>query len=438
LEELGAEVHSAGIVDTPESGRAAGDFFAEKNVDLIFCHIATYCTSHCVLPAVQRRGAPVVVLSLQPEKTFDYANVDTHKWLSSDTECCLPEISCVFNRAGIPFQAVIGQLYNDEGTREELRHWVTAASIARTLYYARLGFLGHTYPGMMDLYSDFTMHAAQLGSHVEVLEMCDLKKRVDAVTESMVKEIVAHTRATFDVTDDSSKDPIADPPTEEQLAWAARVAKGLEMLFADHDLTTLAYYYRGLDDNEYERLAAGLILGNTYLTSKGYPCATEGDLKTTVAMLILDSLRACGSFCEIVRLDFEEDFLLVGHDGPGHLEITGHKPILRGLGLYHGKRGSGVSVEFNVEHGPITLLGLTQTGAGRLKLVAAEGEAIPGEILKLGNCNTRVVFPLKPAEFLAAWCHEGPTHHCALGLGHHASAVRKLADLVGVELAVIE
>ena len=290
----------------------------------------------------------------------------------------------------------------------------------------------------MDLYSDFTMHAAQLGSHVEVPEMCDLKKRVDAVTDPMVKEIVAQTRATFDVTDDSSKDPIADPPTEEQLAWVARVAKVLEMLFPDYDLTTLPYYYRGLDDNEYERLAAGLILGNTYLTSKDHPCATEGDLKTTVAMLILDSLRAGGSFCEIVTLDFEDDFLLVGHDGPGHLEITGHKPILRGLGLYHGKRGSGVSVEFNVKHGPVTLLGMTQTGAGRLKLVMAEGEAIPGEILKLGNCNTRVVFPLKPAEFLAAWCHEGPTHHCALGLGHHASVVRKLASIVGAELAVVE
>ena len=253
----------------------------------------------------------------------------------------------------------------------------------------------------------------------------------------MAAEIVATTREMFDVTDTCSNDRLATPPTEEQLLWASRVAKGLEMLFKDFDLTTLAYYYRGLDDNEYERLAAGLILGNTYLTSNGYACATEGDLKTTVAMLILDSLGAGGSFCEIVLVDYEHDFMLMGHDGPGHIEITGHKPILRGLELYHGKRGSGVSVEFNVKNGPIAVVGVTQTGAGRLKLVASEGEAVPGGILKLGNCNTRTVFPLKPADWLATWCHEGPTHHCALGLGHHVRTIRKLAELMDIDLAVV-
>lgn len=438
LADLGAEVHNAGIVDTPQAGRRAGDWFTERNVDILFCHVATYCTSSVVLPAVQRRGVPVVLLGLQPEPTADYPNVDTQQWLSGDTACCLPEIANVFNRAAIPVHLVVGLLENDERTRAALGDWVLAAAVARTIYYARLGFLGHTYPGMLDLNSDLTMHAAQLGSHVEVVEMCDLKQRVDAVSEPMVDDVVARTRDMFDVTDATSTDRIASPPTAEQLRWAARVGKGLEMLFADFDLTSLAYYYRGLDDNEYERLGAGLILGNTYLTSKGYPCATEGDLKTTVAMLMLDGMRAGGSFCEIVALDFREDFLLMGHDGPGHIEITGHKPILRGLELYHGKRGSGVSVEFNVRPGPITVLGLTQTGAGRLKLVASEGEAIAGPALRLGNCNTRVVFPRKPDEWVKAWCTEGPTHHCALGLGHRVSVLRRIAAIMGVELAVVE
>ena len=438
LEECGAEGDSAGMVDTPEAGRAAGDFFAEKNVEIIFCHVATYCTSQCVLPAVQRRRVPVVVLGLQPGATFDYATIDTQEWLESVVYCSIPEISCVFERAGIPFHVVIGQLYDDAETQAELRRWVTAASIRRTIYYARLGFLGHTYPGMMDLNSDFTMHASQLGAHVEVVEMCDLKQRVDQVTDEMAADIVAQTKDMFDLTDNSSVDSLASPPTIEQLQWAARVAKGLELLFDDLDLTTLAYYYRGQDGNEYERLAAGLILGNTYLTSNGYACATEGDLKTTVAMLILDALGAGGSFCEIILVDYKDDFMLIGHDGPGHIGITGHKPILRGLDLYHGKAGSGVSVEFNVKNGPITVVCLTQTGAGRLKLVVSEGEAIAGDIMKLGNCNTRTVFSRKPAEWLAAWCKEGPTHHCALGLGHHVSTIRKLADIMDIELAVVE
>jgi len=437
LEAWGTEVHSAGMVDTPEAGRSAGDFFAERNVDIIFCHVATYCTSQCVLPAVQRRKVPVVVLGLQPAATFDYPNVDTEEWLTGDAYCCIPEISGVFQRAGIEFNVVLGQLYDDTRTQNELKGWVTAASISRTLYYARLGSLGHTYPGMMDMYSDFTMHAAQLGSHVEVLEMCDLKERVDQISDEAAASVVSMTREMFDLTDIHSRDRLVSPPTEEQLLWGGRVAKGLELLFTDFNLTALAYYYRGVNNNEYERLAAGIILGNTYLTSNGFPCATEGDLKTSVAMLILDSLGAGGSFCEVALLDYVEDFVMLGHDGPGHIGITGHKPILRGLELYHGKRGSGLSVEFNVKNGPITVLGMTQTAAGRLKWVVSEGESVPGEILKLGNCNTRTVFSLKPAEWLAAWCHEGPTHHCALGLGHHVETIRKLAKIMNIELAVV-
>jgi L-arabinose isomerase len=437
LEAYGAEVHSAGMVDTPEAGKRAGDFFCEQNVDIIFLHVATYCTSHCVLPAVQRRKVPVVVLGLQPEATFDYGTLDTQEWLAGDVFCTIPEISCVFERAGIPFHLVIGQLYDDARSQAEVKSWVTAASISRTIYYARLGFLGHTYPGMLDLNSDPTMHAAQLGAHVEVVEMCELKQRVDQVTDEMAAEIVAQTREMFDVTDNSAVDKLASPPTEEQLLWGGRVAKGLELLFSDFDLTTLAYYYHGQDNNEYERISAGLILGNTFLTSNGYACATEGDLKTTVAMLILDSLGAGGSFCEIALLDFKAEFMLMGHDGPGHIEITAHKPILRGLELYHGKAGSGVSVEFNVKNGPITVLSMTQTGAGKLKLVVSEGESVPGEIMKLGNCNTRVVFSKKPAEWLSDWCHAGPTHHCALGLGHHIPTIRRLADILDIELTVV-
>jgi L-arabinose isomerase len=388
-----------------------------------------------VLPAVQRCGAPTVILSLQPAPTADYEEIDTQEWLASDTGCCVPEIAGVFKRAGIPVHVIAGLLEGDRSTDRQLEEWVRAATVARTLYYARLGFLGNTYPGMLDLCSDVTMHQAQLGCHVEILEMCELKKRVDRVPESTVDEWVERTVEMFDIHDDRSKDPIASPPTPEQLRWSARVAKGLESLFEDFDLTTLAYYYRGLDDNEYERIGAGLILGNTFLTSHGYPCATEGDLKTTVGMLILDCLGAGGNFSEIVALDYEGEFLLLGHDGPGHIEITGHRPILRGLGLYHGKRGSGVSVEFNVKPGPVTILGVTQTMEGRLKLVAAEGEAVPGEILRLGNCNTRVRFDLSPGKFLEAWSGEGPTHHFALGLGHHIGTLEKVSQLIGVELA---
>ncbi|HLV35821.1 MAG TPA: arabinose isomerase, partial [Spirillospora sp.] len=120
-----------------------------------------------------------------------------------------------------------------------------------------------------------------------------------------------------------------------------------------------------------------------------------------------------------------------------HIAISDQKPVLRGLGLFHGKRGYGLSVEFKVKTGPITILGLTQTADGRLKLLAAEGESLPGATMQIGNTNSRLKFGCDPAAFMNAWCDEGPTHHCALGVGHQLGRIRKLARLLNIELAVV-
>src|ERR671913_33580 len=362
----------SGLVDTAPKAHAAGERFSEKRVDLIFCHAATYATSSQVLPAVQRAGVPVVVLNLQPTSSLDYENTDTGEWLANCSACCVPEISNAFERAAIPFNVVSGTLHDDEHAWAEIEEWCRAATAVGTLRGSRFGFLGHTYPGMLDMYSDFTMHHAQLGLHVE-----------------------------------------------------------------DFDLDALAHYYRGTNGSFYERLGAGLILGNSLLTARGVPASGEGDLKNAVAMKVMDALGAGGSFTEFYAMDFDEGFILMGHDGPGHIAISDSAPILRGLGVYHGKAGYGVSVEFGVKTGPVTIFAVTQTREGNLKLLAAEGESLPGPTMKIGNTNSRLRFALPPAAFMNAWCEEGPTHHCALGVGHHAGTLRKVARLLGLEFVEV-
>ncbi len=444
LAEMGAEVVSAGLVDTAPTAVAAGDLFAGEQVDLIICYVGTYATSSQVLPAVQRGKAPVVILNLQPTAALDYPNTDTGEWLANCSACCVPEIANAFARSRIPFNVVSGLLnpiagyagrYFDRAWAE-IADWIAAARVKRALNAARIGFLGHTYPGMLDMYSDFTMHHAQLGAHVEVLEMDDLHQRVAAATEEEVAAKVAEIRQVFEIAQ-PGRDKISMPVTEEALRWAARVAVGLDRLVADFDLDGLTYYYRGLDGNANEELGASLIVGNSLLTGRGIPAAGEGDLKTCVAMLMMDRMGAGGSYTEFYAMDFVEDFILMGHDGPGHIAISEGKPVLRGLGLYHGKRGYGVSVEFNVKTGPITILGVTQTAEGRLKMLAAEGESLPGPRLEIGNTNSRLRFGLDPAEFMNRWSEEGPTHHCALGVGRQVGKIRKLAQLLEIELAVV-
>ena len=437
LRGLGVDVVSAGLVDTAQGARTAGDLLAQSRVDLVLLYTATYATSSQVLPTVQAAGAPVVILNLQPTRTVDYEAMTTGEWLANCSACCVPEIAGAFTRARIPYRTITGTLLDGDRAWDALREWIDATAAVRGLRSARIGFLGHTYPGMLDMYSDFTQVHAQTGAHVEVLEIDDLVARVEAVDADAVARKGDEIRATFDLAE-AGIDPIAAEITPEVFEWSSRVAAGLDVLVDDFELDGLTYYYRGVDGNLAERVTAGLIVGNSLLTARGVPASGEGDLKTNLAMLLLDRLGAGGSYTEFYGLDFDEDFILMGHDGPGHLGIAEGRPVARALKLYHGKSGAGLSIEMKVKLGPVTIVGLTQTADGRLKLVAAEGESVPGPTFRIGNTNSRIRFGPPPAAFFDEWCAQGPTHHVALGVGHQLGSMRKVADLLGLELAVVE
>ena len=436
LAELGADVVSAGLVDTAEGAREAGDLLAAGRVDIVTLYTATYATSAQVLPAVQAAKVPVVILNLQPTRSLDYETMTTGEWLANCSACCVPELAGAFTRARVPYHTVTGTLLPGDPAWERLRSWIEAAAATRGAQRARFGFLGHNYPGMLDMYSDFTQIQAQVGSHVEILEIDDLVARVEGASAAEVASKGDEIRAAFEFAVPGS-DPIAGEIEPERFEWSARVAAGLDRLVGDFALDGLTYYYRGLADNINERVGAGLIVGNSLLTARGIPTAGEADLKTNVAMFLLDRLGAGGSYTEFYALDFDEQFVLMGHDGPGHVAIADGRPVLRALKVFHGKSGAGLSVEMKVRLGPVTILGLTQTADGRLKLLAAEGESIAGPTFRIGNTNSRIRFPLGPADFMDAWCAEGPTHHVALGVGHRAGDIRRIAALLGLELVVV-
>ena len=436
VREIGVEVVSAGLVDTVESGRRAGELFASRNVDLILCFVTTYVQSAFVLPVAQRGKARMVLVGLQPTSGMDSAHATTFEQLAHDNCTSLPEIAYALKRAGYPTNVVFGMLDGDERAWGQVREWVLAAHSAHTLKNARIGLLGHPFEGMLDMNADATAFDAAFGMHIDMLEMCDFKARVDAATPEEVESMKIRIREFFCFPPPGA-DRIAGLVTPEALDWSARVAVGLEKLVDDFALDGVAHYYRGVDGNVYQDLISGIIVGASLLTARGVPVAGEGDLKNCVAMLMMDRLGAGGSFSELHPADFHEDFVFVGHDGPGHVAISNGKPALRGLSLYHGKFGQGVSVEFKVKHGPVTISGLTLDERNRFKLVLAEGESVPGPIPATGNTNTRCRFKPDMPTFIERWSEAGPTHHFALGIGRQISTLRKVAALFGMETDVV-
>ena len=260
----------------------------------------------------------------------------------------------------------------------------------------------------------------------EIIEVDELARLRELVSLPEIRNRVDLFMETFDVQPDC-------PPVE--LERAARTSVALDRLVELHDLGSLAYYYQGVGTPANEDAISSIILGNSLLTARHIPVAGEMEIKNVQAMKIMDGFGAGGSFTEFYATDFKDDLVLMGHDGPGHLAIAQGKTKVRPLGVYHGKVGHGLSVEMSVKHGPVTLLSVAQTADGRLRLVVAEGESVPGPILEIGNTNSRYRFPIGARRFINEWSGHGPAHHCAVGVGHIAIKLQRFAELLGMEMA---
>ena len=430
LTRPGVEVVNLGLIDTPARSREAGHQCRREDIDVLFLYVTTYALSNTVLPLVQRAGVPVVVLNLQPQAAIDYEAFNklndrtamTGEWLAFCSACPVPEIANLFTRAKIPFHQVTGVL-DDAATWREIEEWLAAARVRTALAEARLGLMGHYYSGMLDIMTDVTLLSIAFGTHAELLEVDELRAFCTEVSEADVDRRIADFSMVFDVQ--------ADCPIEE-LRRAARTSAALDTFVARHDLDALVYYYKGSGNAANEDTMSSIILGTSLLTARHIPVAGEYEVKNAIAMKIMDLLGAGGSFTEYYAIDFNDDLVLMGHDGPGHIAIAEGKTKVRPLKVYHGKVGRGLSVEMSVKYGPVTLLSVVEDPVSRFKLVVAEGESVAGAILEIGNTNSRYRFPLGARGFIEAWNAQGPAHHCAVGVGHLAGTLRKAAALMGI------
>lgn len=439
VEKKLAAVHphivNAGLVDSPDKAFEAGSLFRRQEVDLIFLYVTTYALSSTVLPVVQRAKVPVIILNLAPEASIDYASFNamtdrtkmTGEWLAYCSACPVPEIANVFNRAGIRFHQVTGMLHNDAECWKEISEWIEAARVAHTLFNNRLGCMGHYYSGMLDIYTDLTKQYACFGGHIELLEVEELAVLRKEIGKDEIQQRLQLFHETFDIQEDCPAD---------ELEKAAITSVALDKLVQKHRLGSMAYYYKGTGNPDNEEAISSIILGNSLLTANGVPVAGEYEIKNAQAMKIMDSFGAGGSFTEYYAVDFNDDVVLMGHDGPGHIAIAEGKTKVRPLHVYHGKVGKGVSVEMSVKNGPVTLLSVVEKG-DRLLLLAAEGESVPGPILQIGNTNSRYKFPIGARGFMNNWNQYGPAHHCAVGVGHIGSKIEKLGALLQMEVVQV-
>ena len=433
LKAIHPHIIDVGMVDSTHLAFQAGNQLRREDVDLIFIYVATYALSATVLPVVQKAKKPVIILNLSPAPAIDYTRFNslmdraamTGEWLAFCSPCPVPELSNVFRRVGIDFHQVTGMLENDPECWREITQWIEAARVAHTLSFNRLGCMGHYYSGMLDIYTDLTQIYRHFGGHIQHIEVEELAQLRKQVTPADAQQRIAEFQEAFDIQPDCSP---------EELRKSAITSVALDQLVQTHRLGSIAYYYKGSGNPENEEAISSIILGNSLLTARGIPVAGEYEIKNAVAMKIMDGFGAGGSFTEFYAMDYPGDIVLLGHDGPGHLAIAEGKAKVRPLGVYHGKVGSGLSIEMRVKPGPVTLLSVIETNGGNMAFLVAEGESVPGPILEIGNTNSRHRFPIGARRFVTEWSSHGPAHHCAAGLGHIGDKLKKLGQLLKIEV----
>jgi L-arabinose isomerase len=433
LSGSGRDIVNFGLVDGPDRAFEVGHEARAQDIDLLVIYVTTYALSSTILPIVRRAKVPVLILNLQPTPALDYAAFNalpdrtamTAEWLAYCSACPMPEIANVFARCGIPFHQVNGSLEDDEICWREIEEWMDAARVVHILSHTRLGLMGHYYSGMLDVSTDLVAVCNIFGVHIEQLEIDELSRLRIEVGETEIQQQAKLIREQFDVQEDCS---------DAELERAAKTAAALEQLIAKYSLGALAYYYKGTGSETNAETMSSIILGTSMLTGRRVPVAGEYEIKNAIAMKILDSLGAGGSFTEYYTVDFADDVVLMGHDGPGHPGIAQGKTKVRPLQVYHGKVGKGLSVEMSVRVGPVTLLSVVECKERGFKLLVAEGRTEEGPTLRIGNTNSRYRFPIGAREFINRWNANAPAHHCAVGVGHLATALEKLGALLEIDV----
>ena len=416
-----------GMIDNTDKALEATEKL--KGVDLMVFYVSTYCVSSTLIPFLTVIKVPYLVLNLQPSSVIDFAKVNalqdkgkaTGEWLAYCQACAIPEITYVLKRSGLQYHIITGHL-QDPKVREQLSIWTSAAQVAIALRNSHIGILGNYYNGMLDIYSDIRGLSLTFGSHFDLIEICELKKLRNALTNTEIEKELTELRSVLDISPQCDTD---------EINRVVRTFAAIRKLSVLHSLGGLAYYYDGAGDHECLDIITSMIAGSTIMTGSGIPIAGECDIKNVIAMKIMALMGGGGSFSEFYCIDFDNDVVLLGHDGPAHPMVSNTGVSLVPLPVYHGKPGKGLSIQMSVRHGDVTLLSVCEDDKG-VFLLYAEGESVEGETLNIGNTNSRYRFKCGARDFINLWSMAGPSHHCTIGIGHKGATIEALASLLSI------
>jgi len=398
--------------------------FEALGIDLVVVVFLTYAPSQIALPALVRTPLPILIWNTQElwgvDSTFTTeAMIDNHGVHGTQ------DLANVLVRAGVPFHIVTSHANESDGLAE-LRDFSMAAAAANRLRSARIGRLGHPFPGMGDLGVDTTHLAATLGCAWVNLPMDEYHQRAAAAPESDVRGLVAGYREAYEVAPDV---------TSIELEAAARAELALRGFVAEHRLSGLTYQFLAFGDDE--RTETLPFVAASRLMADGIGFGGEGDLIGAVGTLLLHRLNPPATFSEVFTVDFAGNALFMSHMGEANAAMARRDrpvPLVARTTPITRTRTRQLALVTSLEPGPATLAALALGPAQRWRLLAAP-VAIEDYGPLPGFCVPH--FKARPQSdvrrFLTDYARAGGPHHNAVCFGDARRRLRFAAQILGAE-----
>ncbi|MCK5843817.1 MAG: hypothetical protein KAG97_03860 [Victivallales bacterium] len=426
FESIG-DVFEAELSDTEEGAKTAGVFFRSLDLDVLYIFPLGYTAGMHVIPALEYVNAPIRILNVHEDSSYDYKNSDTAFYLHHEAVCCVPEYAAGLVRMGRKFKVRSGHLASPRLWREieAESQGAAASSFFRNM---NVGVIGNTYTNMVDMPIDEPLMLKTMGKLVVRPEVEEILEAYERVTENQMDSMYDELREIYDV--DASV-------TNEHLKFSARTAVAYEEIVRKYDIHAFGYYWWG-EREIMTQLRCQSTLAVSRLAAMGRPGVTEGDVKTAMACKLMDLLGAGGMFIEFFSMDFDENFILMGHDGPSNINMAASKGRVQHLEVHHGKTGHGLGIDYDMKSGPATLLNITHSMTNdTFKLIYSHCEIVDGDVLSIGNPNCRVRVEKQIHEFIDEWCQEGPSHHCAIGYGHLGAQLEMVGEALDFDIVKV-
>jgi L-fucose isomerase-like protein len=398
------------MIESLKQAAAAVKDFQTGHVDAVLVLCGTFASAELVLHIVERLGVPVIIWTVPEPDLGDYLHLNSLVGGNA--------VTSALYKLGYPYKFYYHSV-DDERFYDALGRYLRVLGLARAIRTVRIGVFGGRPAGFQDIVFDELFLRRKVGFQLHTIELADLVARSNRVSEETAAALSRRWETEYSVAG----------PTSKELATMGRLYTALKDLAEENQLDVLAV--RCLPEI-WEQLGITPCAALSVMTDEGLPASCEADVLGAATMYIHRWLSGGGApfISDLISIDAARNRGRLWHCGlaPACMAADRSKICLS----RHYTRKTGVTMEFSLKAGPITLSRLDIAGQD-VRMLIASG-SVTGEEIKLKGSVADVAFKENVVSLLDTIVNQGFPHHFTMTYGDITEELKDLCRLMEIRV----